>query len=138
AVCRDKFSLEPFDGTLIVFRNRAATAIKIIAYDGGGFWLLHKRFIGYSALQVHNPAIAYFVPIVVGKFVALSWRKNCFINFIILCLRLVALLQVLLFTLLLLHCPCPRVNELFPLKVRPRQRCSPLLINICCHLRYGT
>jgi transposase len=44
AVCREQFSCEPFDGTLYVFRNRAGTAIKMLAYDGGGFWLLHKRF----------------------------------------------------------------------------------------------
>jgi len=44
AVCRDKFSQEPFDGTLFVFRNRAGTAIKILGYDGGGFFLFHKRF----------------------------------------------------------------------------------------------
>lgn len=44
AICRDKFSLEPFDGTLFVFRNRAGTAIKMLAYDGGGYWLIQKRF----------------------------------------------------------------------------------------------
>jgi len=26
-----------------VFRNRQATAIKILIYDGQGFWLCHKR-----------------------------------------------------------------------------------------------
>jgi transposase len=31
-------------GILFVFRNRAGTAIKLLCYDGGGFWLLHKRF----------------------------------------------------------------------------------------------
>ena len=44
AICRDKFNEEPFCGTLYVFRNRASTAIKMLAFDGGGFWLLHKRF----------------------------------------------------------------------------------------------
>src|ERR1051326_1479796 len=44
ALCRDKFNEEPFCGTLYVFRNRAGTAIKMLAFDGGGFWLFHKRF----------------------------------------------------------------------------------------------
>ncbi|MFH0780619.1 MAG: IS66 family insertion sequence element accessory protein TnpB [Pseudomonadota bacterium] len=34
---------DPFDGTLFLFRNRSGTAIKIISYDGQGFWLCQKR-----------------------------------------------------------------------------------------------
>lgn len=44
AVCRLKFQQDPYSGTLFVFRNRAGTAIKFLCYDGGGFWLIHKRF----------------------------------------------------------------------------------------------
>ena len=34
---------DPFSGTLFVFRNRKGTAIKLLVYDGQGFWLLYKR-----------------------------------------------------------------------------------------------
>ena len=34
---------DPFGGALFVFRNRRGTAIKLLAYDGQGFWLCHKR-----------------------------------------------------------------------------------------------
>lgn len=34
---------DPFDGTLFLFRNKRGTAIKIIVYDGQGFWLCQKR-----------------------------------------------------------------------------------------------
>jgi hypothetical protein len=34
---------DPFSGAAFVFRNRRATAIKILLYDGQGFWLAHKR-----------------------------------------------------------------------------------------------
>ena len=34
---------DPFDGTLFIFRNKRGTAIKIISYDGQGFWLCQKR-----------------------------------------------------------------------------------------------
>jgi transposase len=44
AVCREKFGQDPFSGILFVFRNRASTAIKLLCYDGTGFWLLQKRF----------------------------------------------------------------------------------------------
>jgi transposase len=28
---------------VFVFRNRRATAVKVLIYDGQGFWLCHKR-----------------------------------------------------------------------------------------------
>jgi transposase len=28
--------------SVFVFRNRRATAVKVLAYDGQGFWLCHK------------------------------------------------------------------------------------------------
>ena len=43
-VCREQFHVDPFLGTLFVFRNRAGTALKLLVYDGQGFWLCHKRF----------------------------------------------------------------------------------------------
>lgn len=41
--CRTALSSDPFCGALFVFRNRRKTAIKILAYDGQGFWLCQKR-----------------------------------------------------------------------------------------------
>jgi transposase len=41
--CREVFSADPFSGAVFVFRNRLATAIKVLVYDGQGFWLCHKR-----------------------------------------------------------------------------------------------
>ena len=42
-VCQAQLSSDPFCGAVFVFRNRQATAIKILAYDGQGFWLCQKR-----------------------------------------------------------------------------------------------
>jgi transposase len=42
-VCRETLSGDPFSGAMFVFRNRRGTAIKILAYDGQGFWLCQKR-----------------------------------------------------------------------------------------------
>lgn len=42
-VCRVALSQDPFSGYMFVFRNRRATAIKILVYDGQGFWLCQKR-----------------------------------------------------------------------------------------------
>ncbi len=42
-VCTEVLKQDPFSGWVFVFRNRAATALKILVYDGQGFWLCHKR-----------------------------------------------------------------------------------------------
>ena len=43
AACRQRLQVDPFAGTLFVFRNRTRTAIKVLVYDGQGFWMCHKR-----------------------------------------------------------------------------------------------
>jgi transposase len=42
-VCKESLQRDPFEGTVFVFRNRRGTAIKILVYDGQGFWLCQKR-----------------------------------------------------------------------------------------------
>ena len=42
-LCKDVLRHGPFNGWVFVFRNRSATALKILVYDGQGFWLCHKR-----------------------------------------------------------------------------------------------
>jgi transposase len=42
-VCRRVMDSNPFSGHVFVFRNRRRTSIKILAYDGQGFWLAQKR-----------------------------------------------------------------------------------------------
>ena len=42
-LCKDVLRQNPFAGTVFVFRNRRGTAIKVLVYDGQGFWLCHKR-----------------------------------------------------------------------------------------------
>lgn len=42
-ICRDVLMADPFSGYLFVFRNKRGTAIKVLVYDGQGFWLCQKR-----------------------------------------------------------------------------------------------
>ncbi len=42
-LCRKVLQEDPFSGSLFVFRNKKGTAIKILVYDGQGFWLCQKR-----------------------------------------------------------------------------------------------
>jgi transposase len=42
-VCKQQLRSDPFSGGLFIFRNRRRTAIKVLVYDGQGFWLCQKR-----------------------------------------------------------------------------------------------
>ena len=41
--CRAALGEDPFTGAVFVFCNRQRTAVKLLVYDGQGFWLCHKR-----------------------------------------------------------------------------------------------
>lgn len=42
-IAREELGKDPFSGSVFVFRNRRGTAIKVLVYDGQGFWLCLKR-----------------------------------------------------------------------------------------------
>jgi len=42
-ICRQALDADPFGGTVFVFCNRSRTALRVLSYDGQGFWLCHKR-----------------------------------------------------------------------------------------------
>jgi len=43
-VCHSTLAHDPFSGKVFVFTNKQKTALKILTYDGNGFWLCLKRF----------------------------------------------------------------------------------------------
>lgn len=42
-ICRNQFQKDPLSGCVFVFRNRRGTSLKILIYDGQGYWLCQKR-----------------------------------------------------------------------------------------------
>ena len=42
-ICRASLKVDPFTGAVFVFRSRNKKAVKLLVYDGQGFWLCHKR-----------------------------------------------------------------------------------------------
>src|SRR5207248_11766056 len=42
-LCREKLDADPFSGCLFIFRSRSGKAIRILTYDGQGFWIATKR-----------------------------------------------------------------------------------------------
>jgi transposase len=44
ALCKYQLAQEPMSGAVFVFRNAAGTALKLLTYDGSGYWLCLRRF----------------------------------------------------------------------------------------------
>lgn len=87
-ICKQKLGEDPFSGCVFIFRTRAGTSIRLLAYDGQGFWLAQKRlsqgrFKSWpggdgpgAALQAHQVQVLLAAgnPAVVG---APIWRPVC-------------------------------------------------------------
>ena len=43
AVCRQRLQAEPFKGALFVFQSQSRRSLKLLMYDGQGFFLCQKR-----------------------------------------------------------------------------------------------
>lgn len=43
AMCRNVLRQNPDSGAVFVFRNKKATAIRLLVFDTQGHWLMHKR-----------------------------------------------------------------------------------------------
>lgn len=43
ALCRGKLEEDPFSGTLFLFLNRSRTTMRVLVFDGQGFFLAQKR-----------------------------------------------------------------------------------------------
>ena len=43
SVCRQVLGDNPLEGAVYVFRNRSGTSMKLLLYDGQGYWLCMKR-----------------------------------------------------------------------------------------------
>jgi transposase len=42
-VCQEKLSEDPFSGCVFIFRSRSGTSIRLLCYDGQGYYLAQKR-----------------------------------------------------------------------------------------------
>jgi transposase len=53
AICKQQLNLDPISGALFLFYNKSKTSIKILVFDGQGFWLCAKRLS--SGKFIFNP-----------------------------------------------------------------------------------
>lgn len=42
-LCRHRLNVDPLSGAMFIFSNKRRKALKILVYDGQGFWLCQKR-----------------------------------------------------------------------------------------------
>jgi len=87
-LCKTHLRTDPFSGTVFVFRSRRATAVKVLVYDGQGFWLCQKRLsagrfrwwpsgagAGASSLEAHELQILLRAGDPSAAPVAPVWRR---------------------------------------------------------------
>ena len=75
SVCRQRLQSDPFSGALFVFRNRRGTALKILVFDGQGFWMCLKRF-SQGKLQWRPKSEHDSVMLVASQLQILLWNGN--------------------------------------------------------------
>lgn len=76
ALCRKVLKTDPFSGSMFVFRNRRRTAIKILCYDGQGFWVFQKRLSQGRFHWWPKPAEDRLHPLAVHELQLLIWNGN--------------------------------------------------------------
>lgn len=66
ALCGQVLHENPLAGAVYVFRNRTGTTLKLLAYDGQGFWLCPKR-LSQGRFHWWPPPTTQSVPLAVGE-----------------------------------------------------------------------
>jgi len=74
-LCRAHLSTDPMSGTVFVFRNRRSHSIRILAYDGQGFWLCTKR-LSQGKLTWWPRSKDGSVPLAARELQILLWSGN--------------------------------------------------------------
>jgi len=87
ALCRAHLGEDPFSGAVFAFRNRRGTAVKILSYDGRGWWLCLRRFSSgrlrswptadapFSELEAQQLSVLLFQGDPAGADFAPAWRR---------------------------------------------------------------
>jgi len=75
AVCRQILGENPLEGAVYVFRNRSGTALKLLLYDGQGYWSMMKRLSQGRFAWWPNSADAR-VPLSARELIILLWNGD--------------------------------------------------------------
>jgi transposase len=72
-VCRQVLHEHPLSGAVFVFRNRSATTLKLLFYDGQGYWLCTKR-LSQGRFHWWPRTEGARVPLVARELLVLLWN----------------------------------------------------------------
>ncbi|HEY5868129.1 MAG TPA: IS66 family insertion sequence element accessory protein TnpB [Candidatus Tectomicrobia bacterium] len=75
AVCRQGLGENPLEGAVYVFRNRAGTALKLLCYDGQGYWLMMKR-LSQGRFTWWPTTLDARVPLSARELIIVLWNGN--------------------------------------------------------------
>jgi transposase len=75
AVCRQVLGDNPLEGAVYVFRNRSATALKLLCYDGQGYWLMMKR-LSQGRFAWWPKSADTRVPLSARELIIMLWNGN--------------------------------------------------------------
>jgi transposase len=75
AVCRQVLGDNPLEGAVYVFRNRSGSAIKLLLYDGQGYWMMMKQLSkGRFSWWPQSPDAR--VPLSARELIILTWNGD--------------------------------------------------------------
>jgi transposase len=73
AVCRQVLGDNPLEGAVYVFRHRSGTAIKLLLYDGQGYWMMMKR-LSQGRFSWWPTSADARVPLSARELIILTWN----------------------------------------------------------------
>ncbi len=76
AVCKQKLQKDPFTGVMFVFVNKSRQALRLLVYDGQGFWLCHKRLSSGRLRWLQGPDNAEVKALAAFELQMLLWNGD--------------------------------------------------------------
>jgi transposase len=74
-ICKGTLKMDPMGGCLFLFRSRRGTSLKILLYDGQGFWLCQKR-LSKGRFRFWPKEKEALTPMAAHELQALLWNND--------------------------------------------------------------
>ena len=76
AVCRQRLGDNPLEGAVYVFRNRSGPSLKLLLYDGQGYWLMYEATLTRGAFRGGPTARTHGYPCRLESCIILTWNGH--------------------------------------------------------------
>ncbi len=79
--CRQVLQADPFTGTVFVFRNRRRKSIKVLTYDGQGFWCCQNQLSShYTSFASRDGCLDMLARMPLARSTSRSHRLECLVG----------------------------------------------------------